>query len=62
MVGPEVVQVTIDKIQIVKGRLKATRDTQKNYTNCRWRDLQFADGDYVFLKILPWKGVLRFRK
>ena len=40
--------------------MKITRDRQKSYADNRRRDLQFEIGDRVFLKISPWKGVLRF--
>ena len=42
--------------------LKIARDRQKSYADNRRRDLQFEIGDRVFLKISPWKGVLRFGK
>ena len=55
-------QVTSEKVQFVHDNLKKARDRQKSYAdNCR-RDLQFEIGDRVFLKISPWKGVLRFGK
>ena len=60
VIGPELVHITLDKIQIVRHRLKIVRDRQKSYTNKHRRDLQFKVGDRVFLKVSPWKGVLRF--
>ena len=30
--------------------------------NNRRRDLEFEVGDMVFLRISPWKGILRFGK
>ncbi|GJW13539.1 putative reverse transcriptase domain-containing protein [Tanacetum coccineum] len=42
--------------------LKAARDRQKSYANKRRKPLEFNVGDYVLLKVLPWKGVIRFGK
>ena len=47
-------------MKVVRDNLKIARDRQKSYANNRHRDLQFEIGDRVFLKIFPWKSVLRF--
>ena len=60
LVGPELVQITSEKVKVVRDNLKIARDRQKSYADNRRRDLQFEIGDRVFLKIFPWKGVLRF--
>ncbi|GJV43894.1 hypothetical protein Tco_1428430 [Tanacetum coccineum] len=46
----------------IKDRLKAARDRQKSYFDKRRKPLEFSVGDYVLLKVSPWKGVVRFRK
>ncbi|GKB88663.1 putative reverse transcriptase domain-containing protein, partial [Tanacetum coccineum] len=43
-------------------KLKAARDRQKSYADKRRKPLEFSVGDYVLLKVSPWKGVVRFRK
>ncbi|KAL0411021.1 UNVERIFIED_CONTAM: Transposon Ty3-G Gag-Pol polyprotein [Sesamum latifolium] len=58
--GPELVQETIDKIQVVKKCLKATQDRQKSYVDKHRREMEYEVGDKVFLKVSPWKGILRF--
>nr|GFB34770.1 putative reverse transcriptase domain-containing protein [Tanacetum cinerariifolium] len=35
---------------------------QKSYADKRRKPLEFSVGDYVSLKVSPWKGVVRFRK
>ena len=52
--------ITSEKVKVVRDNLKIARDRQKSYADNRRRDLQFERGDRVFLKISPWKGVLRF--
>ena len=62
LVGPEIVQVTCDKIKVIRDRLKIAQDRQKSYADNRRRDLEFEVGDMVFLRISTWKGILRFGK
>ncbi|GJU30701.1 hypothetical protein Tco_1174290, partial [Tanacetum coccineum] len=60
LIGPELVQETIEKISQIKDRLKAERDRQKGYADKRREPLEFSVGDHVLLKVSPWKGVVRF--
>ncbi|GJR51027.1 hypothetical protein Tco_1401548 [Tanacetum coccineum] len=38
------------------------RNRQKSYADKRRKPLEFSVGDYVLLKVSPWKGVVRFGK
>ncbi|GKE60515.1 hypothetical protein Tco_1510882, partial [Tanacetum coccineum] len=58
----ELVQETTEKISQIKDRLKAARDHQESYADKRRKQLEFNVGDYVLLKMSPWKGVVRFGK
>ncbi|KAL0427771.1 UNVERIFIED_CONTAM: Transposon Tf2-11 polyprotein [Sesamum latifolium] len=60
--GQELVQKMVEKIQIVKKCLKAAQDRQKSYTNKHRREMEYEIGDKIFLKVSPWKGILRFGK
>ncbi|GJZ87241.1 hypothetical protein Tco_0658851 [Tanacetum coccineum] len=42
--------------------IKAARDRQKSYADKRRKPLEFSLGEYILLKVLPWKGVVRFGK
>ena len=53
-------QITSEKVKVVRDNLKTIRYRQKIYADNRRRDLQFDIGNRVFLKISPWKGVLIF--
>ncbi|GKE09275.1 hypothetical protein Tco_1412826 [Tanacetum coccineum] len=62
LIGPELVQETTKKISQIKNILKAARDRQKSYAVKRRKPLDFSVGEYVLLKVSPWKGVIRFEK
>nr|GFA91004.1 putative reverse transcriptase domain-containing protein [Tanacetum cinerariifolium] len=47
---------------LIKERLKAARDRQKSYADNRRKPLEVEVVDQVLLKVLPWKGVVRFGK
>ncbi|GJR32671.1 hypothetical protein Tco_1108903 [Tanacetum coccineum] len=61
LIRPELVQETIDKVLVIRGRLKAARDRQKSYTDNRRKPLESQVGDHVMLKVSPWKGVVQLR-
>nr|GEU80753.1 putative reverse transcriptase domain-containing protein [Tanacetum cinerariifolium] len=62
LIGHEIVQKTTENISLVKDRLKAACDRQKINADKRRKPLEFSVGDHVLLKVLLWKGVVRFRK
>ncbi|RVW92700.1 hypothetical protein CK203_041549 [Vitis vinifera] len=60
LLGPELVQLTIEKVSLIKKKLKATQSKQKSYADNRRRNLEFEVGDHVFLKVSPMKSIMRF--
>jgi len=40
--------------------MKAAQDRQESYADNRKRSLELNVGDNVFLKVAPWKYMLRF--
>ncbi|GKF92515.1 hypothetical protein Tco_0279234, partial [Tanacetum coccineum] len=62
LTGPEIIHETTEKIVQIRQCLQAARDRQRSYANVRRKPLEFQVGDYVMLKVSPWKGVIRFRK
>ncbi|XP_075112470.1 uncharacterized protein LOC142182241 [Nicotiana tabacum] len=62
LLGPNLVQEAIDKVQLIRQRLLTAQSRQKSYADKRNRDLVFTIGDKVFLRVSPMKGVMRFGK
>ncbi|KAJ0802805.1 putative nucleotidyltransferase, Ribonuclease H [Helianthus annuus] len=58
--GPELVQITNEKVIIAREKLKEAQSRQKSYADQDRRPLEFKIGDHVFLKVSPWRGVRRF--
>nr|GFC91343.1 putative reverse transcriptase domain-containing protein [Tanacetum cinerariifolium] len=47
---------------MIKQRMQAAQDRQKNYTDRKLQPMEFKIRDKVMLKVSPWKGVVRFDK
>ncbi|XP_021974813.1 uncharacterized protein LOC110869918 [Helianthus annuus] len=58
----ELIAVTNEKIELIRARLKTAQDRQKACADKRRRPIEFQVGDYVLLKVSPWKGIIRFCK
>ncbi|WMV46129.1 hypothetical protein MTR67_039514, partial [Solanum verrucosum] len=62
ILGPEVIYEATEKVQLIRDRLKMAHSRQKSYADNRKRDHEFEVGDWVYLKISPMKGVMKFCK
>ena len=62
LIGPDLVQQTDEKIRLIKSRLKAAQDRQKSYSDLKRNDVEYEAGTKVFLKVSPWRKILRFGK
>ncbi|GKD76849.1 hypothetical protein Tco_1339470 [Tanacetum coccineum] len=53
---------TTEGIIQIKQRIQTARDRQKSYADLKRKPMEFQVGDKFMLKVLPWKGVIRFGK
>ena len=53
---------TEEKVRVIQQRLKAASDGQKSYAYLKRKDIEYDVGDKVFLKVSPWRKILRFGK
>ncbi|KAL5569929.1 hypothetical protein UlMin_026504 [Ulmus minor] len=60
--APEFVENTTNSVKKIQARMKSAQSRQKSYADKRRRPLEFQVGDSVFLKISPFKGIIRFGK
>ncbi|KAA3460507.1 retrotransposon protein [Gossypium australe] len=60
VLGPKLVAESEEKVEIIRARLKEASDRQKLYADLKRKEIEFVVGDQVFLKVSPWKKVMRF--
>ncbi|XP_073057197.1 uncharacterized protein [Primulina eburnea] len=53
--GPELIQLTVDKVVIIKERLKTAQDRQKSWADLKRRPLQLEIGEKAYVKVSPIK-------
>ena len=58
--GLAVIKDTEEQVAKVRENLKIAQIRQKSYADKRRRDLSFNVGDYVYLKVSPLRGIMRF--
>ena len=59
MIGPEIVEETTKKIKFLRDKMRQAQDHQKNYADRRRKDLELQVGDFVYLKMITFKGRVR---
>jgi hypothetical protein len=58
--GPDLVRDAEEKVKVIRENLKLTRMRQKSYHDKGTTPRHYEVGDYVYLKVVPTKGVQRF--
>jgi hypothetical protein len=58
--GPELIQEAEEQVCIIWENLRVAQTRQKSYADNR-RPLEFEDGDHVYLKVSPLRGMRRFK-
>ena len=59
--GPEIIQEAERKVQEIRENLRTAKSRQKSYADTRRRELTFEEGDHVYLKVSPIRGLRRFK-
>jgi hypothetical protein len=58
---PELIQEAEEQVRIIRENLRVAQTRQKSYADNRRRPLEFEEGDYVYLKVSPLRGIRRFK-
>ena len=58
LLGLEIIQMTSEKIDLIRKRLQIAQSRQKSYYDNLRKKVEFEVGDMVFLKVSPMKGVM----
>ena len=62
VIGLDLIQGTEEKVKMNRERLKIATDRQKSYADMKRKDIRYEISEKVFLKVSPWKKVMRFGK
>ncbi|WMV08941.1 hypothetical protein MTR67_002326 [Solanum verrucosum] len=51
LIGPDSVHEAMEKVQLIRNRLKKSQSCQKSYVDVRRRDLEFEIDDWIFSEV-----------
>lgn len=54
--------MTVDKVAIIRERLKAAHDRHKSWEDLKRRSVEFNVDEKAYVKVSPMKGIVRFSK
>jgi hypothetical protein len=59
--GTDIIKEVERQVQIIRENLRIAQSRQKSYADRKRRDVAFQEGDYVYLKVSPIRGLRRFK-
>jgi hypothetical protein len=59
--GPELIQEAEEQVRMIRENFRIAQSKQKSYADNRRRLLEFKEGDHVYLKVSPIRGMRRFK-
>jgi hypothetical protein len=59
--GPELIQETEEQVCIIRENLRVAQTRQRSYADNRRRPLECEEGDHVYLKVSPLRGLRRVK-
>ena len=61
MFGADIIREAERQVQVIRENLRIAQSRQKSYADGKRRDVVFQEGDYVYLKVSPIRGLRRFK-
>jgi hypothetical protein len=59
--GPEIIQEAEEQVRMIWENLRVAQTRQKSYANNQRRPLEFEEGDHMYLRVSPIRGMRRFK-
>ena len=62
IIGPDLIQENEEKVKMIREKLKVATNRQNSYVGMKRKDVRYEISEKVFLKVSPWKKVMRFER
>ena len=58
---PDIIQEAEEQVRMIRENLRIAQTRQKSYVDNQRRPMEFEDGDHVYLKVSPIRGMRKFK-